>query len=115
MIQFIGLYAAVLSTAIAFLAMAIFRHYDVKKYVNITYDKNLFVILGGLFIGVVGLYYMNNIVGNIISVLAVIIAAILLNRSIVSVVKGKILGMRGRKKKGLMAEKVIEKEIETRS
>lgn len=111
LIQFIGLYAAALSTAIAFLAMAVFRHYDVRKYVKITYNKNLFVILGGLFVLTAGLYYLNNPIGNVINAGVILAAAIILNKSFVKVIKDKVLTLRGRKKKALTADQEVEEEI----
>ena len=37
LIHFIGLYAAMITTAVAYLSMVIYRHYDLKKYVAIRY------------------------------------------------------------------------------
>jgi O-antigen/teichoic acid export membrane protein len=50
LVPFFGLYAAAGSTAVAFLAMAIYRHYDAKKYAVITYEKKVFVILAVLYL-----------------------------------------------------------------
>jgi len=90
LIPFLGIFAAALSTAIAFLAMAIFRHYDLKKYVKITFERGLFWKIAALYAFAMTLYYFNTIPGNIAN--AVIITAIVLvfNRSVVKVLRNKI-------------------------
>lgn len=67
--------------------MEIYRHYDAKKYVTITYETKLFVILGALYTVVVSLYYINTPLTNIASFLITCIAAVILNRSVASVLK----------------------------
>ncbi len=79
-IPFSGLYAAAFATAAAFLAMAIFRHYDVKKYVLITYEKNLFITLVCLYATVLILYYQNTLWTNILNVAIALVATLWLNR-----------------------------------
>lgn len=56
-IHFIGIFAAAIAMVIAFLSMAIFRHYDMKKYVKITYEPAVFWKLAGLYaVAVLGYY-----------------------------------------------------------
>ncbi len=82
-IKYIGLYAAAISTAIAYLSMAIYRHYDLKKYVNITYQmKNLFAIII-MFIFTILCYYQNNIIYNMISLIVTIIATLIINKELI--------------------------------
>lgn len=90
LIPLFGLYAAASATALAFLAMAVFRHYDVKKYVNITYNHRSFAMLGLAFIVVSSLYYVNNPVLNVLNMLIVLAISISLNRSIISIIKTKL-------------------------
>lgn len=98
-IHFFGLYAAASATALAYLAMAIYRHYDLKKYVKITYEKNLFIKLAFIYVVTLTLYYFNNPISNFINATFAIIIAILLNISIVRIIKEKVLSVAGRKQK----------------
>lgn len=92
LIPFFGLYAAAGATALAFLAMAVFRHYDVKKYVKITYEKNVFVVLGVLYAVVMALYYMNVMWASVVGVAIAVLAGYWLNRKEVSRIKTLVLG-----------------------
>ena len=92
LIPFFGLYAAAGATALAFLAMAVFRHYDVKKYVKITYEKNVFVVLGVLYAVVMALYYANSMWASVVGVAIAVLAGYWLNRKEVSRIKTLVLG-----------------------
>ncbi len=90
LISLIGLYAAALATALAYGAMAIYRHYDVKKYVVIDYDKSLLFVLTVLYIGVIYVYYINAVYLNVISVVFVVIISLLLNKVLVRKIYVKV-------------------------
>lgn len=90
LIRFIGIYAAALSTAIAYLAMAIFRHFDIKKFLTITYEKGIFLTLAAAYALVISLYYFNNPIGNIVNILVTIGIVIVLNKSIISKVLNRL-------------------------
>lgn len=68
LVNFIGIYAAVLSTAVAFFAMAVYRHFDLKKYVRIKYRVRdvLLAILG--LVGVSVIYYVGDMVWYVVGV-----------------------------------------------
>ncbi|OYX54127.1 hypothetical protein B7Y92_00455 [Candidatus Saccharibacteria bacterium 32-50-13] len=85
-IGIIGIWAAAISTAAAYGAMAIYRHYDMKKYVNITYDKNIFFFLGLFFAFLTALYYVDENWSRATSVVVAITGAYLINRNYVSLV-----------------------------
>ena len=91
-INFIGLYAAAGSSAVAFLVMAIWRHYDIKKYVNVTFEGGIFVKLVGLYALIVTFYYINNLYVNIVSFALAAMVALLWSRSIVEPMLSKVLG-----------------------
>jgi len=93
-VTWLGLYAAAAATAIAYLVMAIYRHYDSKKFITITYERLLFVKLAALYAATLLLYYVNAPLANIANLLFAIIAAMLLNKSIVKIVKTKVLSLR---------------------
>lgn len=97
LIPFFGLYAAAGATAIAFLAMAIFRHYDVKKYVQITYEKNMFMILALLYGLVMYLYYLDTLWASITGLTIAASAAYFLNRHELGQISSLVMG-RMRKK-----------------
>ena len=80
LIKYIGLYAASISTAVSYLAMMVYRHFDLKKYINIRYDKGLLIKTIGIFTFSIILYYQRNFILNIVNLCVVIIYAILLNR-----------------------------------
>ncbi len=97
-IKSIGIYAAAMSTAAAYLTMAIYRHYDVKKYVRITYERWIFVKIAVLYLFTVALYHYNNAIGNIANLLIIIVVVIILNKSVIMVIKDKILDFSGRRR-----------------
>lgn len=80
LIRWLGLYAASLSTLLAYVAMAIYRYYDVKKYVDVSLSKK--VIVGTVVIGIieVGSYYSRIVFFEIVSLMVVVIYAVLANR-----------------------------------
>jgi O-antigen/teichoic acid export membrane protein len=90
LISFLGIYAAAISTAVAYLFLAVYRHYDVKKYVSIEYENHIFSSLALLFTMVISLYYLNNLVTNVANVMIAAALAILLNRSTINMIKTKL-------------------------
>jgi O-antigen/teichoic acid export membrane protein len=94
----IGLFAAALATVVAYLAMAVYRHHDAKKYVTIRYNVRMIVMLIGMFAVVIALYYLNSIVGNVASVLLAIGFGYWANKSIVTMLWNKVMAVTGRNK-----------------
>jgi O-antigen/teichoic acid export membrane protein len=97
LIKFIGIYAPAIATAIAYLVMAVYRHYDIKKYVAITYERGIFVKMAGLYGAVMVLYYYNHLVTNIISSVLVTLIAVRSNWSVIRVMKDKVLNIMSRR------------------
>ena len=60
-IKYIGLFAASLSTMVSYMVMAIYRHFDLKKYVNIKINKMLLVKVFLMFTLISISYYINNV------------------------------------------------------
>ena len=79
-IKKLGLYAASLSTAISYLIMMIYRHIDIKKYMNLKYEKGLIIKSIIIFTFTIILYYQNNLILNIINLLVVVSYSYILNR-----------------------------------
>ena len=79
-IKKLGLYAAAISTTISYFVMMIYRHFDMKKYVNITIEKSLILKTILIFTVVIYFYYQRNLYLNILSLALAVIYSILLNR-----------------------------------
>ena len=79
-IKQIGLFAAALSTAVAYFTMMMSRYFDLKKYMKITFNKKSILSLLCVFIIAFVAYYYNNLYINIVVALLSIIYAVVLNR-----------------------------------
>lgn len=80
LIKVIGLYAAALSTMISYFAMMLYRHFDLKKYLTITYEKGLIIKTTLIFAFVIILYYQRNMILNVINLIVVCIYAFITNK-----------------------------------
>lgn len=67
LIGHIGLYAACISTLIAYVIMAVYRLIECKKIVNIRFNIRKFVIVNVIFIITSIAYYINNFYLNVLS------------------------------------------------
>lgn len=81
-INYIGLYAASISTLISYLAMAVYRHIDVKKYVNITLNRKKIIKSSMMLLFIVVLYYWRNKYGNICGMVVSVVYTWMENQSI---------------------------------
>jgi O-antigen/teichoic acid export membrane protein len=79
-IKKIGLYAASISTAISYFVMMVYRHIDLKKYINIKIEDGLILRTILIFTFSIILYYQNNLILNILNLIIVVIYAFLLNK-----------------------------------
>ncbi|MBQ9019206.1 MAG: oligosaccharide flippase family protein [Bacilli bacterium] len=79
-IKQIGLYAAAISTAISYFVMMLYRHIDLKKYVNIKISKGLITNSIIIFSYSIFLYYQHDLFLNILNLGVVIIYAFLMNK-----------------------------------
>lgn len=84
LIKFIGLYAAAISTMLSYLIMAIYRHYDLKKYVNIKYEKGLIIRSTIAFAIVIYIYYINSVYMNIVSIIIATCYVFLFNKDVIN-------------------------------
>ena len=95
LIKFIGLYAASISTLIAYFVMSIYRFVNIKKkYYKIKIDKSIILSAIGILFILLPLYYINNKNLCLVGVLIAVIYALILNRksikSILITLKEKI-------------------------
>lgn len=81
LIRYIGLFAAALSTAISYFVMMMYRHFDLKKYMTITYEKGLVIKTVLIFVFAIVLYYQRNIWLDLVSLVVVVIYAVLMNKA----------------------------------
>lgn len=91
LIKFIGLYATSISTAVAYIVMAIYRSIDLRKFVKIKYDKKLILIIVIFFITSILFYYQDNVFFKIINMFIAIVYLIVINRHLLFAVKRKII------------------------
>lgn len=80
LVHHIGLFAAAAANSIAFLSMAVFRHFDLKKYVTISYDKGMLAALVVAYGLVTCSYYINNIYVSLGTISGVVLFSLFLNR-----------------------------------
>ena len=67
LIKFIGLYASVISTAVAFASMTIYRHFDIKKYVKIKYNASDLISIFFATVLVCFAYYYDSLIVKLIT------------------------------------------------
>lgn len=81
LIKLIGLYAASISTLVAYMVMAIYRYYDLKKYVTIILDKKIIADTIIIFTTSLISYYLNIFALNILILVIAIVYSIMINKS----------------------------------
>lgn len=82
-IKWLGIWAAAISTALSYFAMMMYRYFDLKKYMKITFDKKAILSILLVFVIAFFLYYYNNLYLNIISLVLSVIYSYLLNRKFI--------------------------------
>ena len=87
LIKQIGLYAASISTLVAYAAMFIYRLIDVKKYVDFKVNKILIMLLILIYSGTILTYYLKNSTISIVMLLIVVLFAIIINKNSVTYIK----------------------------
>lgn len=90
-IKFIGVYAAALSTLIAFMIMAIYRYFEIQKFVSIKIERQLLFELSLLLIISITIYYLNISLLNIINLLLIILVCVMLNFDEIKYIIKKVL------------------------
>ncbi len=80
LIKYIGLYAAAISTMVSYFVMMLYRHFDLKKYLNIKYEKGIFFKTILIFTFAIFLYYQRNVILNVINLVVVVIYAVIINK-----------------------------------
>ncbi|WP_195415855.1 lipopolysaccharide biosynthesis protein [Enterocloster citroniae] len=83
LIKFIGLYAAAISTVFAFGLIAVYRYFDIKKYIQIRLEKKWIVLIVFMYIVTCFSYYTNRTLLQITVLLGVFIISFVINKSLI--------------------------------
>lgn len=83
LVKKIGLYAASLSTAIAYFVMMIFRYFDVKKYMNIKIKMSIIIGTVAMLIVTIVSYYIKNTILSYLVLFVTTIYAITVNKDFI--------------------------------
>lgn len=83
LIKYIGIYAASISTLIAYLAMSIYRYIDVQKYVKIKLDIKSIIVSIITSILIVSIYYSKNLILILIGAIIAVIFALGYNKQVI--------------------------------
>lgn len=97
LIWLIGIWAAVISTVVAYLFVLIYRFFDSRKMVNITYNFHSFVIVIAAIALCTTLYYMGGTVALIANVSIAVILSIALNRELIMKILRGVIAKLGRR------------------
>lgn len=81
LIKFIGLYAASISTFVAYATMSVYRYFHIKKYVNIPLHKKSIYLFMTIIVCLS--YYYNNIIMNIFMALGVTTFTVVSNKEFI--------------------------------
>lgn len=87
-----GLYAASVSTVIAYAFLAIYRIFDTKKYIKICIKKTCYISFLLMYVFVFASYSINRMALNIVTFLIVCIYAIIINRKTITLFLKKAKG-----------------------
>ena len=97
LINFIGVYAAAISTICAYFIIAAYRYFDVrKKYLKIKIDIKMATVSLAALSFIIALYYTNNSLSNVISLMVSGMIAIIYNRHTLSFIKEIIMKKKGK-------------------
>ena len=105
---FIGLYGPAVALIAAYLGMAIFRHFDIKKSIKIVYEPKAIIEIAVLYIICMGLYYANSIYATAVNVVLIGVGVVIINKNTLKIAKDTILkktrGLRQKQADKLMQE-----------
>ncbi len=82
LVKFIGIYAAPISTIIAFGLMAAYRYYDLKKYINVPLPLKTIVVIVGMFLLSCISFYSKNTLMQVIILVIIATICVIINKTI---------------------------------
>lgn len=87
LIRFIGIYAAPVSSAVAYMVMAVYRYFDAKKYYSFSFDMKFLLSAVIVFILVCVCYYSRIMGLQIAGLLVTVVYCVYVNRKILFNIK----------------------------
>lgn len=91
LVKYIGVYAAAISTLVAFGVMSIYRYIDVQKYLKIKFNNKILLLTTLVYFICIVIYYLNNIYLKFISLLIAIIYSLYCNKNIIKKIMDMIV------------------------
>lgn len=96
LIKLIGLYAASVSTLVAYATMALYRYFDAKKYVNVCFRAKHMLITLGVAIITIAAYYTRNSYLCSATLIMVAVYSFLINKNfLLSTLRGALRKIKG--------------------
>lgn len=92
LVKYIGLYAAPVSTIVAFGSMAVYRYFDLKKYLNVPLPMSVLLLVSGMFVLSCVSFYSKNTILQIVIFFVIAVVCVIANRSILMEAVRLILG-----------------------
>lgn len=86
LVKYIGIYAAAISTLVAFGVMSIYRYFDVQKYIKIKFDKSVLLLTIIAYLICIIIYYLRNIYISFIGVIVAIIYSLYCNKNMIQLI-----------------------------
>lgn len=83
LIKFIGLYAASISTLVAYASMAIYRYFHVKQFMNIKLSKKTIAWTIIMSLLTLIIYYSRKVIWNVLGAIIITVYAISINREFI--------------------------------
>ena len=91
LVKFIGIYAASISTVVAYAVLAIYRYIDLRKYANISFQKSR-ILLSVIIAAIVCIcYYTDSMIIHLFGVLVAILYACISNKEILKSIMNVIV------------------------
>lgn len=80
LIPIAGLFGASLATLLSFSIIVAVRYFDIKKHINIKYDVKSYALLLVVYALLSGMYYVDTILTQTISIIAAIVVVLVINK-----------------------------------
>lgn len=84
LVKWIGLYAAPVSSVIAFGIMAVYRYIDIKKYINIKLDLKWIIVILAMYIESTLVYMYSGTFFKVISLVLMVVLSFMVNWKLIS-------------------------------
>ena len=78
-VKYIGVYASIISSIVAFLVMSIWRYIDVQKYIKLKLEIKPIILIIFLYLFSVGTYYLDNVFMHLLTLVIDLVFAVIIN------------------------------------